>query len=269
MKSLMYEHKLISNLHNEFLELTNYFKAYSKSNFYLRYYRVNRQQSPHDNYESSLYRSFNNIVYDVFEYTPVLEISQIEDSYEDDQRTIGTRFTSTSNITVFTIENCNISDMVVFPYSPNKSNEIYRVNNVTTSINSNDSKRLNFYQLTLETSNHKIESLENIKIANHYIYFLPYNKYIYFDRYNDLISAINESKRILSSLSFDENREIYNVSNIDNERIFEFVNKYFLLYQDIQIPFGYKNSYSNTRRSSILEELYKNFKTIKDILDER
>ena len=47
----------------------------------------------------------------------------------------GVKFDGATEITIYTIPNPKIGDIIIFPYHPNKSEEIFRVKNISTSLN--------------------------------------------------------------------------------------------------------------------------------------
>lgn len=185
---------LIAQYHQEYLELINRFGNHKRPSSFVRYYNINYDESvkhpdvlsTFDIYETS------NIKFDIYELTPTFNISPIVSATSNVTDKKGQMFDSVSTITIFTISLPRINDLVTF-YDPVKSGEIFRVNNIRTSINAYYSDpKLTWYEMDLEVA--PIRDTSVLKISKHYIYDSHKEKYYNYEDYTrktNLIATIN------------------------------------------------------------------------------
>ena len=207
---------LIAQYHQEYLELINRFSNHKRPSSFIRYYNINYDESiKHPDLESTfnLYDS-SSIKFDIYELTPTFSISPIISATSNVSEKTGQMFDSVSTITVFTISLPRINDLVTF-YDPVKSGEIFRVNNIRTSINAYYSDpKLTWYEMDLEVAPIRDTSL--LKISKHYVYDSHKEKYYNYEDYTrktNLINLINGEIQQLSQY-YSSYNDLYCVGSL-------------------------------------------------------
>jgi hypothetical protein len=242
---------LIAQYHQEYLELINRFGNHKRSSSFIRYYNINYDESTkHPDIASTfdLYDS-NSIKFDIYELTPTFNISPIVSATSNVIDKKGQMFDSVTTITIFTIELPRINDLVTF-YDPVKSGEIFRVNNIRTSINAYYSDpKLTWYEMDLEVAPIRDTSL--LKISKHYVYDSHKEKYYNYEDYTEktnLINTINGEIQVINQY-YSAYNDFYRVDNlvpyIANQAIIYFKDRISLndnsirLFDPLVKPYGF------------------------------
>lgn len=198
------EYNNIKNYQNEYFKLIDIFKNIRTDTIYFRYFNINSDLSVFEKQNKSTYDNFtNNIVYDVYEYTPGLEIGQVTDNLENDQNK-GVTFKSNLNIVIYTIKEPKIDDLVMFPYIDN-NDQIFKVSDIETSLYNNTNRHI---RITLNYAG--ILNMSKLNIHNHYVYMN--NNNIDMETYKKIISEakiINDNIEVLNNNYFDEKEEMF------------------------------------------------------------
>lgn len=204
MKTILHEPKYVSELYSEYLKTYSYYLNLKRSGVYIKYYNIDMQDSIY-NKSNITYDNFtlSKISYNIYETTPVLNVSEVQNTLESTDN-ITTQFLNAQlSITIFTISKPKINDLVIF-YSPIENKEIFRVKSFSVQVNAlNSSVKLPVYSLELIYA----PILENnIKVTNKFIYdtasekYLPYNEYItMINNYNKLDELLTSSHKYYSS----------------------------------------------------------------------
>lgn len=244
------QNSYISNYYNEYFKLIDIHKDKTRHSVFCLYLNINKSASIYDfNTSSSLTRYFSGVAYDSYEQTPVLTIDSLIDSSQNDTQFIGLKLNAETRMTTYTIKSPTIGDLVIFPYSPNNSSEIFRVKEVQTSLSARNNNNAYFFQLGLEYA--PIKNINDIKLINNYIYLNICSGYhLLKPDYISFMNEINELNYLLKNAKFDNNLELYlfeydynyYIDLKENNTIYNFLNNYrnyFPLF--LKVPFGIKN----------------------------
>ncbi|MBC8427399.1 MAG: hypothetical protein H8D97_00760 [Proteobacteria bacterium] len=251
-KNALQDVPFISEYYGEYLEHVNRYKNLKRPSIFCRYLKINKDASTfHPDIKGTHDRHYSGVIYDNYEYTPAYLTPQRISQSQDDQEKTGRMFnTGPLEMTIYTIENPNHNDLVIFPYSPNDSLKCYRV--VDVNIHKNAIKdKIYFTNITIDSA-----PIDHNKLTflNSYIYLMTQEMYVPAQKY---IRIIDEYKKfqeifyILETKYWNKKYElyyyIYNGEKIaplkQNQIIYDFLTKrrhntrYFTY---TKIPFGVK-----------------------------
>lgn len=263
-----FDPQLIGDYHQEYLKLINHYDNFKRPSIFIRYYNINYDYSKShpeikSNYE--LYNSTNksSIEFDIYDLTPLYNISPIINSTTFSQDKIGQMFEGVSTIVTHTIKYPRIHDLITF-YHPMKSNEVFRVINFKVAINAIYSQpEVNWFEMDLEIA--PLKTTENLKIVNHYVYDIPVKKYLLYDDYKrktNLISKINDTISILKKY-YHKTLDVYVYNMYDNNYIPLITNQAINQFKD-----QFKLLNDSSRLFNHLEKPY-NFDQYNKVLDEQ
>jgi hypothetical protein len=123
-------------------------------------------------------------------------------------------FDGVTTITVYTIELPRINDLITF-YDPVKSGEIFRVNNIRTSINAYYSDpKLTWYEMDLEVA--PIKDTSQLKISKHYVYDAHKEKYYNYEDYTKKTTLITNINNEIQQMNryYSAYNDLYHVDNL-------------------------------------------------------
>jgi hypothetical protein len=202
---------LIEQYHSEFFKLINYYQNLNRNSIFCRYLNINKFESTFDTNTDGTYDKFHSgLRYDVYDYTPLYYSSQSVNDLSDQQDLVGQMIQGNLTLTIYTIQNVSIDDLVVFSYNPQNDSEIFRVANFRLVINSKYSNpAVNWYELTLEYA--PIVNYKKLFLLNQYAYDLTLQKYLFLDDFKKTIeeTKIFESLFKQLKLFFDPQIELY------------------------------------------------------------
>jgi len=187
------ETALIEQYHSEFFKLINYYQNLNRNSIFCRYLNINKFESSFNQDTDGTYDRFHSgLRYDIYDYTPLYYTSQNVNDPIDQQDLIGQMMQGSLTITVYTIKDVSIDDLIVFSYKPQNEFEIFRVSNFRIVINSKYSTpSVNWYEITLEYA--PIINYKKLSLLNRYIYDLALQKYLFLD---DFKKTIEETKKL-------------------------------------------------------------------------
>ena len=202
---------LIEQYHSEFFKLINYYQNLNRNSIFCRYFNINKFESTYNKDSDGTYDRFHSgLKYDIYDYTPLYYTSQISNDPIDQQDLSGQMISGNLTLTVYTINNVSIDDLIVFPYTPQNEYEIFRISNFKLVINSKyATPSVNWYELTLEYA--PIIDYKKLSILNHYVYDLPLQKYLFLE---DFKKTLEETKQLETAFNnfkhyFDPFTELY------------------------------------------------------------
>lgn len=248
---------LVSQYHQEYLNLIKVYSNYKRTGSFIRYYNINFDDSvkhPDTLSTFDLY-SLNSIKFDIYELTPTFNISPIVSSTSSIAEKKGQMYDGVTTIALYTIKVPRINDIITF-YDPVKSGEIYRVNNIRTSINAYYSDpKLTWYEMDLEVA--PIKDTSQLKISKHYIFDSHKEKYYNYEDFKIKTNLINNINKIILDLEkyYSRNNDLYCIDYklvpyICNHSIIYFKDRISLnnsihLFEDLKKPYGFLDKFSN------------------------
>lgn len=232
LNNVFSETYLIEQYHSEFFNLINFYTNIYRNSVFCRYLNINKKESIFNiNSEDTYTRFHSGLKYDIFDYTPLYYTGQIVNDHADQQDLIGQMIQGNGTVTVYTIKDVSVDDLIIFSYTPQKEYEIFRVSSFRLIVNSKFANpSVNWYELTIEYA--PIIDYEKLNILNHYVYDLVLQKNLfledfirtvketekfeiefknlnsYYDKYTNLYYYIDKHNRKIAPLK--QNRKIYN-----------------------------------------------------------
>jgi hypothetical protein len=208
-ENILHEVSVTHEYYREYLKLIHTYENISRNSIFVRYLNINKNISTYNEQTNGTETRFQSGVYfDIYDYTPLFEIGVNVNTPQDRQDQSGFKFDGTTNLVTYTISEPNINDLVVFSYDPHKSEEIFRVSNVSTTLNSRNYNVVH-YKLDLEYAG--LKTIGNLNIANHFVYLLSQEKNIPADQYKIIVKQVENISSLLKNLqlSFNEKFELY------------------------------------------------------------
>jgi hypothetical protein len=251
----------MENVLNEPIQVNLYFKEYlqkiisylniSRNSLFIRYLNINKKASTYkDENTKGTFDHYNSGIYfDIYDYTPAFSISAVTNTSTDKSDMSGMIFDALGEITIYSINEPRIGDLINFPYGPSKSDEVFRVIQIDVSMYVKEIG-IKIHKLTLEYA--PLKDLSKLNILNNYVYYLPKEKNILQKEYISNLDIINKNKEIITSLkdNFSQKYELYYLTENKyaplelNQEIYNFLS--YEVYQDrffdfTPKPFGVKN----------------------------
>lgn len=251
----------LGKYYTEYFDIINRYKDITRHSNFCLYLNINTKSSVYNEDLNSTYSRFEHgVVYDSYDYTPLQTVDAISNVSSTDTNTIGFKFTGESRVVIYTIKTPQVNDLIIFPYTPNNLNEIFRVKEISVPLNARNTGANYFFQLAIEYAS--IKSIDNLKINNEYVYLITKGININKINYINFIQDISSLDNLFKITPFNEYFELYyNNNNVisldDNLIIYEFLKKfrdYFSL--NIRVPFGILN-YLITSERIFFAEKYK------------
>ena len=255
MYDSLYDPYLTSQYHEEYLKLINTFKDLKRPGSFIKYFNINFQQSTRQIDVKSTFDiySTSDIKFDIYELTPTYNISPIINSTSFVGEKIGNMFDASTTVTIYSIKEPHINDLVVF-YDPIKSGEIFRVNNLMTAVNAVYSDpAVIWYEMDLEIA--PIKDTGSLKIFKHYVYDIPREKYYNYVDYSMKIKLMEQISGEIQQLNqfYSPTLDLYKSGNyipmIPNEVVVYFKNKKFSeenftrVFNSLVKPYGFIDEY--------------------------
>ena len=132
--NVLKEPTLVTDLQKEYIKLINYYTQIVRPSVFVRYYNINIE-SIYDEKNFSTYDYYNksNIIFDIYELTPAYFIQAVNNRSTYSEDYTGFTLDSNSVIAVNTIHRPKLNDLIVFYQPFEKSKEIFKVVNLSTS----------------------------------------------------------------------------------------------------------------------------------------
>jgi len=281
----------MENILNEPLQVHSYFKEYldkvliykdiKRKSVFIRYFNINKSASIYkeDDIKGTFDHYNSGVFYDIYDYTPGFSLSPITNTSTDKADMGGMIFDSLGEITVYTINEPRMGDLISFPYGPSNTDEVFRVIQIDVSIYARDFG-IRFHKLTLEYA--PIKDLKKLNILNNFVYDISKDKNISQLEYINKLEIIKKNKEYIESIkdNFSHKYELYYLDDgiaplelncdlynfLSNEsyqdRFFDLVNKpYGIKNYDID----FKNKAINISNGKLIDYSYSYIPQIKKI----
>jgi hypothetical protein len=158
----------------------------------------------------------------------------------------GVQWTGTSSVVIYTIQYPKVHDLITF-YKPHDTNDIFRVVNISTALNSY--KSVPFYELELEYA--PLSTLTNLKIKDEFIYNLAQETNLHKKEYLNNLQYLENIHSIMLSLYtkyYNSYLDVYIINNyiisVLNELIYSIKSNYNIdfnrVLNKVKSPHGYK-----------------------------
>jgi len=158
--------------------------------------------------------------YQIYEYTPALELDQITDNVQDSDGKF--KFAAETSISIYTIQFPSIHDIITFAYPPYTSSHAFRVKGITASLRELD-VGIQSYKLDLEYAK-DVDFIDSLRITGHNVYSMFDEKYLRMDVYTQIMRERELIQSALDSIkpSFNAFYELYgDVTSIDTYNNFQ------------------------------------------------
>jgi hypothetical protein len=258
----MHEPQLVKTYYKEYLRFLNKYQNISRTGFFIKYFNIDTSISTYDEKVDSTFDLYgkSDIKFNIYDQTPVSLINPISNRTENVIDLEGYMFDANNSLTIFTINEPNIHDLITF-YDPIKSDEIFRVTNITTPVNAvHSNPNVRWFQLDLEYA--PLKSTKNLKINKHFVYDLSHEKYLTrndFEKYINALSNISKTVNQIKDEFYITYLDLYGIYNSNNDSVFipiecnEFLSEvkkkfdsgYQRLFETFYFPYGYKYDYFN------------------------
>jgi len=207
-----------SDYYSEYLSQIIKYKNQTRKSMFVRYYNVDKQMLNDSSTKSTVLASDRN--YQIYEYTPALELDQITDSVQDSDGKF--KFNAETSISIYTIQFPSIHDIVSFAYPPYTSAHVFRVKGITASLRELD-VGIQSYKLDLEYAK-DVDFIDSLKITGHNVYSMFDEKYIGMELYTKIMKERAMIQSALDAINplFNSFYEVYgDVSAIDTYNNFK------------------------------------------------
>lgn len=271
--NILHEIPHVEKLYTEQLRFINTYHNFNRQSIFCRYYNINIAASTYNPSTQATFDRYNSgLVYDVYDLTPIYNMTSLINESENDESAFGQKFTTTSTLSLYSVETPRIEDLVVFNQKPLDGKEIFRVSNIRASINSmTSSPKLSWFDASIEYA--PIIDISKLNILNYYVYSLPMQRYLFQDDFKRYVSNIETFNKILKNFEnnfFDSYQELYFV-NVNGVQIFPKYENYMLntflstksklsdLFMNIKRPFTAKLYSRDDLRNDLLDQTVVDF----------
>ncbi|RLA79658.1 MAG: hypothetical protein DRG78_12500 [Epsilonproteobacteria bacterium] len=205
----LFDPLITSTYYDEYLATLKRYQNVTRTNIFCKYFNIHTNSSIVENETITFDRFASGIVYDSYDYTPVIEMSGLTDSVQERKDTTGDKFESSTEITIYTIEKPRPNDLVIFPYDPEPLLSVFRVKEISTALSARNSD-LYVFRITLDYAPITPEQLTSkIQVENKYVYLNSEEKNIPVDEYIDLTKHLDQIRLFFDNLVFNEKLELY------------------------------------------------------------
>ena len=249
INSVLYEPIYVKSIYEEYFKLINYYHNIDRMGIFVKYFNLNVHESTYDEKTISTYDnySYSHLEFDVYDLTPVFMISQVTNRSSMTSDLSGTMMDGETTIVTYTLERPRIHDLISF-YEPIKSDEIFRVTNISTPVNAiHSNNAVNWYELELQYA--PVEDITTLRNNKSYVYDLAKQQYLKKDDYIKNIKLLDDIKNILIELNkfYNIRYDCYVAENkiplIVNDIIIKLKQKYSKdynkVFENTKYPFGY------------------------------
>ena len=212
----------IEKLYGEYISHVNRYQNLQRMSIFARYLNINKAASTFNHDVNATFDRYNSgIQYDIYDYTPLFMSSQVINDAADTPDLKGQQFAGPLTITVYTIKEPRIEDLLIFNRPPQEGLEVFRVDHVRAALNAMQSApNANWFELTLEYA--PIENLDKLNYLNHYIYSLPLQKYLFakdFEREVKQTQKLVDIFMAFEKINFNDKCDLYYYTTPDGQKI--------------------------------------------------
>jgi hypothetical protein len=246
MLNLLSESSTVSDYYTQYLDTILKYQNFKRNSIFIRYLNVNGDVSVYEEAdETSFDRYKSGVTFDVYDNTPAFLINQSINNSVDRSDINGVRLDGEISIVIYTIDAPRIHDLVIFPYSPLKEDEIFRVKALSVAYSNVD--KIKYFTLQLEYA--PTNNITDLNIGNLYAYSLILEQNIYQTKYKRIREESIILNKYLELLKFDEKSELYYFEENEykiapfeiNKKIYDFLaynENYKQYFTNIKQPFG-------------------------------
>jgi hypothetical protein len=209
LENILQEQILTHDYYNEYLNTIKRYENITRTAVFIRYLNINKNISIFNDDTLGTDTKFESGIYfDSYDYTPVIQFDQNVNSPAERNDLSGFKYDGLTSITIYTIVEPNIGDLVLFPYPPYQAETIFRINNISTSLEVRNNS-IYTYKLGLEYA--PLKTIGNIKIANKYAYLISKEKNVLVDEYIQIVNKVKNITEYLKNLQafFNDKYELY------------------------------------------------------------
>jgi len=206
------EPQLIQNYTTEYLQHINRYVHLNRTGIFCRYFNIDKGMSSIDSESLTANDTYySGIRFNLYEYTPTLNVSEIIDSPQYSEDLIGQMYEGSGNVIIFTIVQPKKDDLIMFPYKPMQMPHIFRVNDFRVVLQSTKTTPpINIFELVIDYA--PIKDIKNLDIVNQYVYNLILRQYMLradFQRMQRDYVAMTNVFKIMEDNFFDKDKELY------------------------------------------------------------
>ncbi len=197
---VLHQDMYMYDIYTEYLNKIEYYALNSQYNsLSIRYYKQNipLTKGVYDDLDVLITDKYSR-AYEIFDFTPVLEMTPLTYSTNNDEENQGVIRKTEGTLTILAISEPLPGDIFNF-YEYASTNEYFEVLDVNFVYSV---KKLNIYQLTFETANFHKSSVEALNIHEHYYYLKEFKRFyssVLYDEYTELIKNRNTKLEQLSN----------------------------------------------------------------------
>jgi len=196
---VLHQDMYIYDIYTEYLNAIGKYSLNSQYNsLSVRYYKQNIPLTTgvHDEIDVIVTNQYDR-TYDIFDFAPVLEMTPLNYSNQNDQSNQGVIRKTEGVLTILAVQEPLPGDIFNF-YQYDSTNEYFEVREVNFVYSVKD---LNIYQLNFETANIKKSSVEALNIHKHYYYMKEFEKFYSSELYEDYATLIETRNLKLEVIS--------------------------------------------------------------------
>lgn len=217
--NVLFEPAHVSNIHQEFLSLINYYQNLKRPSVYLRYYNISREESAHnhDNDVSFDTYHYTNVKYKLFDLTPAFYIAPVTNTAANVTDLKGYLMDATTSIVVYTIREPRFNDIVSFYRPVQAAGEFFRVMGIRAAINAvKGSEPVTWWELELEYAPINSDTCSGWQLLEHLVYDMSSEEYISQEEYSDKLEDIQELEELLKELCqyYDSQNDVYQADSL-------------------------------------------------------
>jgi hypothetical protein len=209
LENILQEQILTHDYYNEYLNTIKRYENITRTAVFIRYLNINKNISIFNNDTLGTDTKFESGIYfDSYDYTPIVQFDQNVNSSAERNDLSGFKFDGLTSIITYTIVEPNIGDLVLFPYPPYQAESIFRINNISTSLEVRNNS-IYTYRLGLEYA--PLKTIGNIKISTRYAYLISKEKNILIDEYIQIVNKVKTISNFLQNIQvlFNKKYELY------------------------------------------------------------
>ncbi len=196
----LHQDMYVYDVYAEYLNKIEHYALNSTINsLSIRYYKQNipLTHGVHDELDVIVTDGYSR-VYDIFDFTPVLESQPLNYTTTNDETSQGVIRKTEGTLTIMAVVEPLPGDIFNF-YQHGSTNEFFTVDEVNFV---HSVKDLNIYQIRFSTANWSIKSIQDLSINEHYYYMKEFRKFYSSDLYEDyadLLENRNDKLEIINA----------------------------------------------------------------------
>lgn len=249
---VLHQDMFLYNVYSEYLNKVQFYSINSNiQSLSVRYYRMNVPQSI--GVERDLHMMLvdqYSMTFDIFDFTPILELSPISYSTENNEDTNqGLWHHATGSMTIMAVQQPIPGDIFHF-YQHGSTIEYFDVTTVTYIQSVRD---INIYQVEFETANVTPSTVDSLRINRHFYFLREFQNFFDSSLYDVYANLLNNRNDILNSINgyYDQIKCRYSEVGLSDTQITKvnsalmYLNKLVKLKIKVIIGYSIINSFDN------------------------